>query len=282
MLIKKLITAGIVLSSLTLCSCGSQSAKTDADSSQAAKDNFSVSILKIGKADAIILKTQNHTALIDCGESDDGGEIVEKLKNSGTENIDCIFITHFDKDHVGGVPAILDSFSVGEIITPSYEGSCDEYYAYIDALNEKNITPTALTENKTVALDDVTLNIYPPLKEYYEEGDNDFSLIISVLHGNNSFLFAGDAERERLAELGSQLDLEHTFLKMPHHGNYNKGTKAFVQSVKPKYTVITCSDKNPSDTETINVLKAVGSEIYETKNGDVTAESDGKTIKITQ
>ncbi len=284
MLLKKSIALGLLCSTLLVCSCGHRGAETDKRVSSALTPtgNFSVSILKIGKADAIILKTENHTALIDCGESEDGAEIIKYLKKSGTEKIDYMFITHFDKDHVGGAPDILDSFPVGEIITPDYEGSVDEYYAYINALEDKNLTAASITEDMTITLDDVTLNVYPPLRTSYEEGDNDFSLIISAVHGGNSFLFTGDAEKERLAELSSQLDLEHTFLKMPHHGNYNKGTKAFVQSVKPKYTVITCSDKNPPDDETLSVLKSIGSDVYETSDGDVTAVSDGKIIKISQ
>ena len=282
MLLKRLLTTGLLCSSLLLCSCGYRDAETDGGSSSAVNGDFSVSILKIGKADAIILKTENHTALIDCGESEDGAEIIEHLKKSGTEKIDYMFITHFDKDHVGGAPDILESFSVGEVITPDYEGNVSEYYDYINAMDSKGLTATALTKDMTITLDDVTFNVYPPLKSSYAEGDNDFSLVISAAHGDNSFLFAGDAEKDRLAELSSQLDLEHTFLKMPHHGNYNKGTKAFVQSVKPKYTVITCSDKNPPEEETLSVLKGVGSEVYETRNGDVTAISDGKIIKILQ
>ncbi len=282
MSLKSLITTGLICSCLLLCSCSYQGTETDRGSSTDAADNFSVSIPKIGKADAIVLKTENHTAIIDCGERDDGAEIIEHLKKSETEKIDYMFITHFDKDHVGGAPDIFSSFPVGEIITPDYEGNVDEYDTYISAIKTKNLTATALTKDLTITLDDVTLTVYPPLKNSYAEGDNDFSLVISATHGDNSFLFAGDAEKDRLAELSSQFDLEHTFLKMPHHGNYNKGTNAFVQSVKPKYTVITCSDKNPPKDETLSVLKGVGSEIYETRNGDITVVSNGKTIKILQ
>ncbi len=282
MSLKSLITTGLICSCLLLFSCSYQGTETDRGSSTDAADNFSVSIPKIGKADAIVLKTENHTAIIDCGERDDGAEIIEHLKKSETEKIDYMFITHFDKDHVGGAPDIFSSFPVGEIITPDYEGNVDEYDTYISAIKTKNLTATALTKDLTITLDDVTLTVYPPLKNSYAEGDNDFSLVISATHGDNSFLFAGDAEKDRLAELSSQFDLEHTFLKMPHHGNYNKGTNAFVQSVKPKYTVITCSDKNPPKDETLSVLKGVGSEIYETRNGDITVVSNGKTIKILQ
>ena len=282
MSLKSLITTGLICSCLLLCSCSYQGTETDRGSSTDAADNFSVSIPKIGKADAIVLKTENHTAIIDCGERDDGAEIIEHLKKSETEKIDYMFITHFDKDHVGGAPDIFSSFPVGEIITPDYEGNVDEYDTYISAIKTKNLTATALTKDLTITLDDVTLTVYPPLKNSYAEGDNDFSLVISATHGDNSFLFAGDAEKDRLAELSSQFDLEHTFLKMSHHGNYNKGTNAFVQSVKPKYTVITCSDKNPPKDETLSVLKGVGSEIYETRNGDITVVSNGKTIKILQ
>lgn len=279
---KKLVIVGLIGICLLLCSCGRQNLETDNGSSSGLAGIFSVSVLKIGKADAIILKTENHTALIDCGESGDGEEIIRHLKKSGTEKIDYMFITHFDQDHVGGAPDILDRVTVGEIITPDYEGNVDEYYDYISAMENKHLTAAKVTEDRTITLDDVTLNVYPPLKNSYAEGDNDFSLVISAVHGGNSFLFAGDAEKDRLQELGSQLDLEHTFLKMPHHGNYNKETKAFVRSVRPKYTVITCSDKNPPEYKTLKALKDAGSEVYETRNGDVTAVSNGTTIKILQ
>ncbi len=270
----------ILAISISLCSCEMQ----DETSIKVphAENEFNISILKIGQADAIILKTENHTVVIDCGEEDDGDEVCEYLTNVGAECIDYLVITHFDKDHIGGASEVINNFSANEIIMPDYVGTSDEYEAFTSTLEEKNITPTLLSDEMSFVLDDVLFEVYPPQKNDYKEPDNDHSLVISVTHGDNKFLFAGDAEKDRLSELSSQLDLDHDFLKLPHHGNYNKGTAAFLKGVTPTYTVICDSDKNPAEDDTIKALETIGSEIYHTRNGDVNITSDGKNIAVSQ
>ncbi len=278
---RKFLCIATILSVLiSMCSCGAKDESLI--KAPQAENKFNISILKIGQADAIILETENHTAVIDCGEDDDGDELVEYLTDTGAEKIDCLFITHFDKDHVGGAPEVLDSFNAEKIIIPDYIGTSDEYEAFTAALKGKNITPTLLTDELEFILDDVLFEVYPPQKKDYKEPDNDHSLVISVTHGENRFLFAGDAEKDRLAELSSQLNLDHDFLKMPHHGNYNKGTTAFLKSVTPAYTVICDSDKNPAEGDTVKALETIGSEIYHTRDGDIDIISDGKKISISQ
>ncbi len=277
---KKLIgTCMAVVMAISLCACTTNQTETVAPP---VESKLNISILKIGQADAIILKTKNHTAVIDCGEDDDGDEVCKYLTDTGTEKIDYLVITHFDKDHVGGASEVLNSFEASQIIMPDYIGQADEYKTFTSTLEAKNITPTLLGEEMTFTLDDVLFEIYPPQKKDYKEPDNDHSLVISVTHGDNKFLFAGDAEKDRLSELSSQLDLDHDFLKMPHHGNYNKMTINFLKSVTPTYTVICDSDKNPAEDDTVKALETIGSEIYHTRNGDVDITSDGKNITVSQ
>lgn len=272
----------ILISAVCLSSCGQSARKSESILPPQVTGEFIVSVLKVGKADAIVLQTANHSVVIDCGETDDSKEVLKCLSKNNISKIDCLFITHFDKDHVGGAADILNNIETGQIITPSYEGCNDEYYNYINAAQANNITPLTLTENMTFVLDDVLFEVYPPQKSSYKEEDNDFSLAISVKHGNNSFLFTGDAEAQRLNEIMKQTGEEYSFLKIPHHGQHNKNTEKFIKRVNPSYSVITCSKKNTADAETINILESVGSAVYLTENGDVKAVSDGKDIEITQ
>ncbi len=246
-----------------------------------AENDFEISVLKVGQADAIILKTANHLVVIDCGEKNDKKEVVEKIAEIG-DKIDYLIITHFDKDHVGGAPKVVEKYEIEHTVVPNYKGTVEEYTKFEDALKDKGITPVRLEDKMSFTLDDVLFEVYPPMKDYYSEGDNDYSLVVSITHGSNTFLFAGDAEEERLMELTEQLDLKHDFLKMPHHGKYCSGTLLFVDSVKPTYTVITDSEKNPAEDATIAALKAVDSKVYYTRKGDITVVSNGKTITITQ
>lgn len=87
---------------------------------------LTVVILKVGKADAIILQTDDKVMLIDTGETDDGEEIVHFLKSRGITSIECMIITHYDKDHVGGACEALGAFNVKRILLPNYEGTNQE------------------------------------------------------------------------------------------------------------------------------------------------------------
>ena len=279
---KKIITV-IICAILALSGCKPSDRQINEKlSAPPASDNLEISILDVGKADAMILKTKEHTVIIDCGEKGDGKEILSRLSADGRNFIDCLFITHFDKDHVGGARRLINDIEIGKIITPKYSGNSDEYFEYLDALREKEITPTELVENMSFVIDDCLFEVYPPLKSSYNNDDNDFSLVISVTHGENKLLFAGDAEAERLSELSAQLNLKHDFLKVPHHGNYNTNTKSFLKSVGPEYAVITCSDKNPASDEVISYLDYLNCATYLTQNGDIDIISNGKEIEISQ
>lgn len=244
--------------------------------------SFSFEIPKIGQADAIIMKTENHSVIIDCGEKDDGGEIVELLKDNGISEVDCIFITHFDKDHVGGFPEVVKNITADEIFAPNYVGSGSGYEKYLKAAEEDNLTPTVLVTDTSFLLDDVLFEVSVPKKQAYKESDNDFSLVISVTHGENTFLFTGDAKEERLGEVLAENGKHYDFLKVPHHGKYNKKTKLFIDTINPTYAVICDSAKNPAEDKTISALSAVGCKIFETKDANVKVTSNGKEIKISQ
>lgn len=281
----KTIKAFLICTMLFLCSflfgCQSKTELVQVVAPEVS-GKFSFTILKSGQADAIIMETQNHSMIIDCGEQDDGDEVVELLKEKNIINVDYMFITHFDKDHVGGFPEVMENTVASNIYVPDYEGNNDEYNEYIKSVEEKNLDITKVTEDFSFTLDDVLFKVSAPKKKSYLEGDNDFSLVISATHGENTFLFAGDAEADRLKEVISEFGGEFDFLKVPHHGKYNKNTKRFITAVKPKYSVICESEKNPAEDETISILEFVNSSIYRTKDGDVMVSSDGKEIEIKQ
>ena len=77
---------------------------------------------------------------------------------------------------------------------------------------------TSLTEDTNFIIDDVLFEVSVPKKQSYAEGDNDFSLVISITHGYNTFLFIGDSEGDRLTEVLVVFGRQYDFLKVDHHG----------------------------------------------------------------
>lgn len=243
---------------------------------------LTITVLQAGQADAIVITTQNRCMVIDCGEKDDDDKILQYLKEKQIKNIDCLVITHFDKDHIGGAPKILSNVTAEKIFVPDYRGKSDEYDKFIKALDNNGLTQTVLTEDVTLVLDDVLFEIYPPQKSTYSTPDNDFSLVVSARHGDLSFLFAGDAEAERISEITAQLEGPFDFLKIPHHGRYGTKTAELVEFARPSIAVITDSDKNPADERTLAALEDIGCKAYCTKDGTVTVKSDGANLTAVQ
>lgn len=278
-LLKKTVAYTLIFFLFVLCGC--QKNETSVVIPDATCE-FCFTVLKAGQADAIIMKTENHSVIIDLGEADDGDEISEFLEENAISDIDYVFITHYDKDHVGGFSEVMESVTAKNILVPNYEGTSEEYTEFLNTVNEKNLTVTRLTEDTSFVLDDVLFEVSVPKKRFYKEGDNDYSLVISVTHGENTFLFTGDAEKERLSEVLSEFGRQYDFVKIPHHGKHNGNTKRFINTVKPTYAVICDSEKNPASDKTVSYLKTQGTEIYSTKDGDVAVVSDGKKILINQ
>lgn len=251
------------------------------------EETLKVTLLKIGKADAIIVQCEAQTMVIDTGEDDDGAELVSFLKSRGCTEIDTLIITHFDKDHVGGADTLVESIEIRQVLLPDYQGTSAEYQEFIDALTERNIVPQRLTASLEFALGSASV-LVEPSSSYIAESDaddvdNDFSLITTVIHGENRLLFTGDAEEQRLREwLSGESAQGCDFIKMPHHGKYDEALETLLEAVNPEYAAICSSAKNPVDQETLELLEQHQILTLQTKDGNITVLSDGKQIEIAQ
>ncbi|MBR6400515.1 MAG: MBL fold metallo-hydrolase [Firmicutes bacterium] len=245
---------------------------------------FVFTALKVGQADALVLRTANHTVIIDCGEKDDGDKLLEYLEQNGITSVDALIITHFDKDHVGGAAELLLGCEVKMLYTADYITDSKEYVKYAEAAAQKGIMPQKLSDGKNVefTLDDVVFTVYPAISDVQNSTDNDLSLAVTAQHGSKRFLFAGDAESRRMQEILTQVSGKFDVLKVPHHGRYSPYSEEFVAEVSPQYALITCSDKNPAEEQLLQVLKNAGAKVYTTQNGYVSFTSNGEEITVSE
>lgn len=241
--------------------------------------DFTVDFLDTGKSDSMILHTENGTVLIDCGEKNDGNKILSVLEENGIESVDCLIITHYDKDHVGGASKVISGIDVKKVYAPDYEENSSEMKKYHKALDSENITPVLVTEDISFTLDGVEYEIYAPQKTFYgEDDDNDFSLVTKVKYHNTTMLFTGDAMEQRLSEI---MDTgKCNLLKIPYHARKIDNLENFLISVSPQYAVACTSEGEFSD-NTEGLLKKYGIQYYATcRDGQITAVSDGNEINI--
>lgn len=274
-----LLLAGLLVIT-TLAGCGKQ--LSDADFKP-----LVVTLLKVGKADAIIVQADGAVMVIDTGEEDDGPEVVEFLRGKGVSTVDALIITHFDHDHVGGADTLAESIDIREIYVPAYSGTSTEYTDFMAVVEKRGFTVKPLTAPVEFTLGDADVLIEPPPS--YEpmvtgaENDNNFSLITTITHGENRMVFMGDAEKQRINEwLNTPSAHDCNFLKVPHHGVYNTALENLFKVVSPEIAVICTSNKHPADIKTVELLKQSGAQVLQTKDGNITVISSGLNLEINQ
>lgn len=249
--------------------------------------SLKLTLLKVGKADAIVVQAGASTMVVDAGEEDDGEEVVAYLAKQGVKRVDVLIITHFDHDHVGGADYLVESVPVDRVILPDYEGSGAEYRSFLAALSGKKIVPERLVEPVSFLLGDAEVLVEPPASYEGAGGDdsmdNDLSLITTILHGENRLLLMGDAEKNRLRQwLSGGKATACDFIKLPHHGVYNTELEELLKATTPKYSAICSSQKNPAQRKTLELLKKLDVRNLQTKDGKITVLSDGKRLELHQ
>lgn len=287
---KRIIAVGILLAALIAVWLG---IRQFAGSDEIKNPALTITALPVGKADALILKTDSWAAMIDTGEERDGSYIRETLEAAGIDHLNLLLVTHFDKDHVGSAAELLGTVGADQVLMPDYEGTRPEYAAFLSALEahpETEVQRITGTETLEIPAGSVntSLAIYAAddpeeIQDTDGEYDNDMSLVAKVICGERKFLFTGDIEKTRIRQmLDSGVDWTADWIKMPHHGRYQKKVEKLLGAVNPFYAVICDGEDQPAEEETLDALKKRQIKEWETADGTVVTITDGKNIKVRQ
>lgn len=287
---KRIIAVGILLAALAAVWLG---VRQLSETEQITHPALTITALPVGKADALILKTDDWAAMIDTGEERDGSYIRETLEAAGIDHLNLLLVTHFDKDHVGSAAELLGTVGADQVLMPDYEGTRPEYAAFLSALEAHPETEIQrITGRETLEIPagsvNTSLTIYAAddpaeIRDTDGEYDNDMSLVAKVTCGEKQFLFTGDIEKTRIRQmLESQVDWKADWIKMPHHGRYQKKVEKLLEAVNPFYAVICDGGDQLAEEETLDALKKRQIKAWETADGTVVTITDGKNIKVRQ
>ena len=243
-----------------------------------------VSYIDVGQGDSILIQTPGgKNVLIDAGNNGDATTIVTYLKAQNISRLDYVIATHSHEDHIGSMDTVINTFDIGKVVMPKESSNTQTFRDLMTAIANKGLKPI---EAKAGVKLDMGSEIYAELLAPNSSGYhdiNDYSAVLRLVYGKNSFLFTGDAETQSESEmlhLGSQLKVD--VLKVGHHGSRTSSTAAFLKLVAPKYAIISVGKGNsyghPTQ-EALGRLGSVGATIYRTdESGTIVCESDGETI----
>lgn len=243
-----------------------------------------VSYIDVGQADSIFIESDNKSVLIDAGTNETGENVVKFLNEKNIKHIDYVIATHPHEDHIGGMAEVIKNFEIGNFYSPKVISNTKTYERMVKELKNQNLKINILKGGVEPGIDipGVKVEVLSPNKDEYENLNN-YSPIIKITFGKNTFLFTGDAEKEIERELlENNLDLKADVLKVGHHGSSTSTTKDFLNAVNPSYAVISVGKdnkyKHPSK-GTIKTLESKKINMLRTDiEGTIVLESDGKNI----
>lgn len=241
-----------------------------------------VHYIDVGQGDATLIKCGEHAMLIDAGDYTKGSSVWAYLLKQNVDKLDYVIGTHLDADHIGGMDVVITKFDCGVILVPEYEKDTRSREELFDAIEAKNYHNTLPKVGDSYQLGDAVFTILAPEKEFYEK-ENNYSIGIRLVYGQNSFLFVGDAQEESEEEmLRSGLELKADVLMVGHHGSSSSTSEEFLHTASPMYAVISCGEGNdyghPHAT-VLNLLRREGVRVFRTdEQGSIVAYSDGIDI----
>ncbi len=240
-----------------------------------------VHFLDVGQADCTLVKCDGYTMLIDTGLDDQGTKIQNYLQKQGIERLDYLVLTHSDADHIGSADVVMTKFDIGTIFMSNFEKETKTYKNLLKMIEDNQIHYLSPAVGNVYALGSASFQILAPNREY--DTPNDTSIALLITHGENTFLFTGDAEKASEADmLESGLNLAADVFHAGHHGSKTSNTQEFIDAVMPRYAVISCGVDNSyglPDAEVLNRFREKEMMVYRTdEQGTIVATSNGEKI----
>ncbi len=238
----------------------------------------SVTFLDVGQGDCILVRTASgENFLFDCGSSSRSGVgkylLLPYLKHEGIQNIDAVFLSHPDADHVNGAVELLkmggeNNITVGQLLLPAIredarQEQLGELVAAAEQASQSSPVPvgylragmsfgcggadfTCLHPDEGLGTEDVNAYSECFYVEFWESAGD-----VQGREGEApdwTLLLTGDVQNEGEAALQRELEARDirdvSVLKAAHHGSKNSTPKELLERLSPRLTVISSGRNN--------------------------------------
>lgn len=281
-----LIVFSLVLNVVLLVSCSitiedNNLQKENVKITQAGE--LTISFIDVGQGDSILIKTPGDKyIMVDSGSTNEKDKLYDYINKIGTNSFEVIVATHPHEDHIGNLDNIIDDYKVNAVYMPRASTNTKAFEKLLNSIKQEGLKIKSIEAGVEFVVDDVKFEFLAPNSDSYEDMNN-YSGVLKVSYGENSFLLTGDAEKLSEGEiLENGFDLEANVIKIGHHGSSSSSSEKFIEEVNPEYAIISCgkgNDYNHPHRETTSLLNSLKIKTLRTDlNGTITFSSDGVEI----
>ncbi len=210
-------------------------------SSPKVKDNIiNVHFVDVAHGDCTFIDYGDYEILIDAGYGDQGQNVADYIRPYVSGNLELVIATHAHADHLGGLPKVLENFTVDRIIDSGSSVDTPEYAAYQAAISQAEQKGTKLKhgarEKETITLgDEITLDIMQPMTGAAIENNNCLATLFT--YKDVTLLLSADCQEDAEKVLSGKVGMVNVF-KAGHHGSFNANSTALLEKIIPEYVIV--------------------------------------------
>lgn len=275
---KKLLALLLAFSLVLCCACINEQAQT-------VEGLLQVYFIDVGQADCALVIQGEHAMLVDGGNVEDAPDVISFIKSKNVKTLDVVVGTHAHEDHIGGLGAIIDNFTVNKVYCSVDNYDSTAFLEFKDASNRQcGITLSRTGDSWKIG--ESTINVLWPESTQGLDANNT-SIVFTLKFGKVTYLFTGDAEHEvETSIINSGANVKADVLKVGHHGSGTSSSYYFLREVLPSFAVISCGKDNSYGHPHQNVIdrydQAQASVFRTDQGGTVCVSTDGEEITVKQ
>lgn len=226
--------------------------------------NYRITIFDVGQGQCVLLQADGKSFLVDCGgdyDSDAADLASETLLSMGIRKLDGLVVTHYDRDHAGGVAGLLSRVPAKAVFLP--DGEDEEILPLI--LEQCRGTQVFLRDDLTMEWADNAMTVFAPVSK---KSGNESGLSVLFRAGNYDILITGDLSTTAETILVDRKNLRDVdALVVGHHGSKNSTGVRLLETIRPKIAFISVGADNsyghPSS-QVLTRLEEFGCQVYRT------------------
>lgn len=231
---------------------------------------FTFAMLDIGQGDALYIESPTGTEiLVDGGPPRKILSELPKVMSPLDHNIDAIFITNPDQDHIGGFVDVLKNYKVGKVFISGTTSDSKTFQNLQAEIKKEKIPEIIVKRGMKIDLGGgARFDILFPDRDVSLWPTNDGSIVGKLKYKDFSIMLTGDASIKTESIVAEENNnLKSDVLKVAHHGSRNSTSSEFAKKVSPKIALISDGKNNRyghPHQEVLNLLNQFNNKIMRT------------------